>query len=76
MDFATSANAADHHRRSVPPVVEELRAAAWERGRWNLFLPAESGLTNLECARLAELTGGGVEPVGEALDCSAPAAGT
>ena len=42
---------------TVPPVIEELKKLARERGLWNLFLPAESGLTNLEYAPLAELTG-------------------
>ena len=42
---------------TVPPVIEELKGLAKERGLWNLFLPAVSGLTNLEYAPLAELTG-------------------
>ena len=40
---------------TVPPVVEELKAKARERGLWNLFLPSESGLTQLEYATIAEL---------------------
>ena len=44
---------------TVPPVVEELKAEAKERGLWNLFLPSESGLTNLEYAPLAEEMEGG-----------------
>ena len=35
---------------TVPPIVEELKTSARRRGLWNLFLPAESGLTNLEYA--------------------------
>ena len=46
---------------TVPPVVEDLKKLAKERGLWNLFLPAESGLTNLEYAPLAELTGWSME---------------
>jgi acyl-CoA dehydrogenase len=42
---------------TVPPVVEELKTKAKDAGLWNLFLPAESGLTNLDYAPLAELTG-------------------
>ncbi|OOK64599.1 acyl-CoA dehydrogenase domain protein [Mycobacterium kansasii] len=45
----------------MPPIIEELKIKAKERGLWNLFLPAESGLTNLEYAPLAELTGWSLE---------------
>jgi acyl-CoA dehydrogenase len=60
---------------TVPPVVEELKALARERGLWNLFLPAESGLTNLEYAPLAELTGWSTEIAPEAINCAAPDTG-
>ncbi|HEX7323625.1 MAG TPA: acyl-CoA dehydrogenase family protein [Mycobacterium sp.] len=60
---------------TVPPIVEELKAAARQRGLWNLFLTAESGLTNLEYAPLAELTGWSAELGPEALNCSAPDSG-
>jgi acyl-CoA dehydrogenase len=60
---------------SVPPVIDELKAIALDRGLWNLFLPAESGLTQLEYAGLAELTGWSVELAPEALNCSAPDTG-
>jgi len=63
---------ADH---SVPPIVEELKASARELGLWNLFLPDESGLTQLEYARLAELTGWSMELAPEALNCAAPDTG-
>jgi alkylation response protein AidB-like acyl-CoA dehydrogenase len=47
-----------HHH---PAVVEELKAEARERGLWNLFLPHRTawtdGLSNLDYAPLAELTG-------------------
>ena len=40
------------------PAVEELRATARKQGLWNLFLPADhGGLTNLDYAPIAELTG-------------------
>ena len=52
---------------TVPPVIEDLKVKARERGLWNLFLPAESGLTNLEYAPLAELTGWSLEIAPEAL---------
>ena len=60
---------------TVPPVIEELKTKAKERGLWNLFLPAESGLTNLEYAPLAELTGWSLEIAPEALNCAAPDTG-
>ena len=46
---------------TVPPVVEELKTKAKAAGLWNLFLPSESGLTNLEYAPLAELSGWSME---------------
>jgi acyl-CoA dehydrogenase len=42
---------------TVPPVLEELKLKARGRGLWNLFLPSESGLTQLEYAPIAELSG-------------------
>ena len=42
---------------SVPPVVETLKAEAKSRGLWNLFLPSESGISQLDYAGLAEITG-------------------
>ena len=62
----------------LPPVVEELKAEARERGLWNLFLPDErwgAGLSNLEYAPLAELTGRSIEIAPEALNCAAPDTG-
>jgi alkylation response protein AidB-like acyl-CoA dehydrogenase len=46
---------------SIPPVVEELKKKAKSLGLWNLFLhkgyKEGPGLTNLEYAIMAELTG-------------------
>jgi acyl-CoA dehydrogenase len=60
-----------------PPVMEELKAEARGRGLWNLFLPRRAegaGLTNLQYAPLAELTGRSfLTP--EALNCAAPDTG-
>jgi acyl-CoA dehydrogenase len=60
-----------------PPVMEDLKAEARSRGLWNLFLPDErwgAGLTNLEYAPLAEITGRSfLAP--EALNCAAPDTG-
>lgn len=60
---------------TVPPVIEDLKKLAKERGLWNLFLPAESGLTNLEYAPLAELTGWSMEIAPEVTNCAAPDTG-
>ena len=56
-------------------MVEELKKLAKERGLWNLFLPSESGLTNLEYAPLAELTGWSMEIAPEVINCAAPDTG-
>ena len=64
-----------HDDHTVPPVVEELKAEARELGLWNLFLPSESGLTQLEYATLAELTGWSNNLAPEALNCQAPDTG-
>jgi acyl-CoA dehydrogenase len=61
---------------STVPVLAELRAQARARGLWNLFLPGEhgAGLTNLQYAPLAEITGRShLAPA--ALNCSAPDTG-
>ncbi|AHH97764.1 acyl-CoA dehydrogenase family protein [Kutzneria albida] len=62
----------------APPVIEELKAEARRRGLWNLFLPdAEhgAGLTNLQYAPLAEITGRSPALAPEALNCAAPDTG-
>jgi len=70
--FRHAAAPGDH---TVPPVVEELKVKARERGLWNLFLPAESGLSQLEYAPIAELSGWSVELAPEAINCQAPDTG-
>jgi acyl-CoA dehydrogenase len=66
-------------RWGTPPIVEELKAAARAQGLWNLFLPRKhdygAGLTNVQYAPLAEITGGAVWLAPEALNCSAPDTG-
>src|SRR3954463_13461981 len=66
-------------RWRTPPVIEELKAQARERGLWNLFLPPihdhGAGLTNLQYAPLAEITGRSPWLAPEALNCSAPDTG-
>lgn len=59
------------------PVLGELRAQARSRGLWNLFLPGEhgAGLTNLQYAPLAEITGRSLGLAPAALNCAAPDTG-
>ena len=59
---------------SLRPIVRELQAEARSRGLWNLFLPAE-GLTNLQYAAVAELTGRSPKLAPIALNCAAPDTG-
>jgi acyl-CoA dehydrogenase len=62
----------------TPAVVEELKEEARKRGLWNLFLPDEvhgAGLTNLQYAPLAEITGRSPQLAPTALNCAAPDTG-
>jgi acyl-CoA dehydrogenase len=59
----------------VPPVVEDLKREAQRLGLWNLFLPSESGLTQLEYAPIAELSGWSNDLAPEAINCQAPDTG-
>lgn len=63
------------HDSSVPPVVEELKAKARERGLWNLFLPSVSGISQLDYAGLAEITGWSLHLAPEATNGQAPDTG-
>ena len=60
-----------------PPVVDRLREVARAQGLWNLFLPGEhgAGLTNLQYAPVAEVTGGSLHLAPVAFNCSAPDTG-
>lgn len=60
-----------------PPILEELKAQARNRGLWNLFHPHPEwgpGLTNLEYAPVAEILGRS-HIASEACNCSAPDTG-
>ncbi len=60
---------------TLPPVVEELKAEARAMGLWNLFLPSISGLSNVEYAQLAEISGWSVDIYPEVINCQAPDTG-
>src|SRR5256885_10373502 len=67
--------AGDPHAQ--PPVMEELKEDARERGLWNLFHPDPefgAGLTNADYAPLAEIMGRS-HIASEACNCSAPDTG-
>jgi acyl-CoA dehydrogenase len=61
--------------QQVPPIVEDLKVEARGRGLWNLFLPDVSGLTNVEYAHLAEITGHSPTIAPESMNCAAPDTG-
>ncbi|HUO47033.1 MAG TPA: acyl-CoA dehydrogenase family protein [Acidimicrobiia bacterium] len=63
-----------HHH---PQVIEDLKKEARSRGLWNLFLPHDegAGLSVLDYAPLAEITGWNPWMAPEALNCSAPDTG-
>jgi acyl-CoA dehydrogenase len=71
-DYRREKGPEDH---TVPPVVEELKAEARSRGLWNLFLPDVSGLSNVDYASLAELSGWASHLAPEAINCDAPNTG-
>jgi acyl-CoA dehydrogenase len=67
---------------STAPALRELRDEAKQRGLWNLFLPGSdhgdlsgAGLTNLQYAPLAEITGRAGHLAPAAINCAAPDTG-
>ena len=72
------AHAADPQTRwTIPPLLESLKAEAKALGLWNLFLPDSThgaGLSNLDYAPIAELTGRSLFAP-EVFNCSAPDTG-
>jgi acyl-CoA dehydrogenase len=66
---------AQHGEHSSPPVMEELKKEARSRDLWNLFLPSLSGLSNVDYAAVAEITGWSPVIAPEAINCQAPDTG-
>ncbi|MFB4277090.1 MULTISPECIES: acyl-CoA dehydrogenase family protein [unclassified Nonomuraea] len=62
---------------SPPPLLEDLKDEARQRGLWNLFLPGDhgAGLTNLQYAPLAEIMGRSPAIAPTATNCAAPDTG-
>lgn len=60
-----------------PAILKDLQAEARRRGLWNFFLPGEegAGLTNLQYAPLAEITGRSIQLAPAAVNCAAPDTG-
>ena len=65
----------EHGAHEHPPVLERLKESARRRGLWNLFLPSASGLSNLEYAAVAEISGWSPVIAPEAINCQAPDSG-
>ena len=87
MDDHIYPNEAEYHEQlealghdGDPPILDKLKAAARERGLWNLFLPHLSPdapgtkLSNLDYSPISEQLGK-VGFASEALNCSAPDTG-
>lgn len=65
----------EHGPHEHPPVMEVLKREARSRGLWNLFLPRVSGLSNVEYASVAEISGWSPVIAPEAINCQAPDTG-
>jgi acyl-CoA dehydrogenase len=58
-----------------PPIMDELKQRARDAGLWNLFLPHLSGLSNVDYAPVAELTGRSPVMGPESMNCLSPDSG-
>ncbi|MGQ4388157.1 acyl-CoA dehydrogenase family protein [Streptomyces sp. SAS_270] len=84
-EYVYPAEAVEHEQRAqlaspweTPAIFGELKAEARRQGLWNLFLPDSeygAGLTNLQYAPLAEITGRSPHLAPAALNCAAPDTG-
>ena len=73
-----AANRAAGNPFRTPEVLAGLKAEARQRGLWNLFLPDDehgAGLSVLDYAPIAELSGRSLAIAPEAMNCSAPDTG-
>jgi acyl-CoA dehydrogenase len=70
-----AAHLREHGEHTHPPIMEELKASARSRGLWNLFHPMYSGMSNLEYAAVAEISGWSPVIAPEAINCQAPDTG-
>jgi acyl-CoA dehydrogenase len=64
-----------HDDHGTPPVLEELKAEARKRGLWNLFHHELGGLSNVEYASVAEISGWSPVIAPEVTNCGAPDTG-
>src|SRR5688500_15402847 len=64
-----------HGDHAYPPLMEDLKAEARKRRLWNLFLPRLSGLSNVEYAAVAEISGWSPVIAPEAINCQSPDTG-
>jgi acyl-CoA dehydrogenase len=64
-----------HDDHGTPPVLEELKAEARRRGLWNLFSSELGGLSNVEYASVAEISGWSPVIAPEVTNCGAPDTG-
>ncbi|MFT4299701.1 MAG: acyl-CoA dehydrogenase family protein [Aeromicrobium sp.] len=64
---------------TIPEVIGDLREKGKAAGLWNFFMPGEgnggAGLTNLQYAPIAELTGRSIQLAPQAFNCAAPDTG-
>jgi acyl-CoA dehydrogenase len=64
-----------HDPHEPPPVLDELASEARKRDLWNLFLPDISGLSTVDYAQVAEISGWSPVIAPEAINCQAPDTG-
>ena len=68
-----------HSDQSIPPLIEDLKKEARQRGLWNLFLPdvedPAHGLRTVDYAPIAEISGRSPHIAPEVINCSPPDTG-